>query len=267
MLRGLDEAGWDELSHAYGKAVDTPDLLRQAASPDGEAAQKAVSELNGSIFHQGTVYSATVAAVPFLVELARRAAVGSLQAEADVPVRASLALAPGLTDPVAAGPVLADAVLTAAPPVRVAAAVALLRAGLPWPEGAAASVVAAIDDDAEVAYCWTRTGDWSDELVVAPPAPVALDVLGTLLRSPVPQTRELGLRAASVRCDASRSAPPQIVPVVATALHDPDPGARNGAVDTLSRAALPTTSSGPTNGSSTASAKPSQPCAPPDRAT
>lgn len=29
--------------------------------------------LSGSLFHQGTVYSATVAAVPFLVELAQRA--------------------------------------------------------------------------------------------------------------------------------------------------------------------------------------------------
>ena len=54
MLRGLDEVGWDELSHAYGKALDTADLLRQTTSPDEEAAREAVSQLHSSIFHQGT---------------------------------------------------------------------------------------------------------------------------------------------------------------------------------------------------------------------
>ncbi|MEU8284224.1 hypothetical protein AB0C01_07780 [Micromonospora sp. NPDC048905] len=303
MLQGLDEVGWNELSHAYGKALDTPNLLRQAASPDEEAAQEAVSELNGSIFHQGTVYLATVAAVPFLAELAlaaphgradlawmlgqladprhaygddfpdvRAAVVGHLPAllalladgdpkvreaaayaaaqagtvpeplwqawrvEATEPVQASLALALGLIDPAAAEPVLADLVLHAAPLVRVAAAVALLRAGVPWPDGAIAAVVAAIDDGASVTYCWAHGGDWSDELMVAPPAPVALDLLSHLLQAREPKTRELGLWAASERCDASRSAPSQIVPLVATALHDPDPGVRNRALDTLSRA-------------------------------
>ncbi|MFG1654255.1 hypothetical protein ACGFIE_30405 [Micromonospora sp. NPDC049275] len=303
MLEGLDEVSWNELSHAYGEALDTPNLLRQAASPDEEAAQEAVSELNGSIFHQGTVYLATVAAVPFLAELAlaaphgradlawmlgqladpqhaygddfpdvRAAVVGQLPAllalledgdqevreaaayaaaqagtipeplwqtwwaETSEPVQASLALALGLIDPAAAEPVLADLVLRAAPLVRVAAAVALLRAGLPWPDGAIAAVVAAIDDGASVTYCWVHGGDWSDELMVAPPAPVAVDLLNRLLRARKPKTRELGLWAASARCDASRSAPPQIAPMVATALHDPDPGVRNRALDTLSRA-------------------------------
>jgi hypothetical protein len=303
MLRGLDEVGWDELSHAYGKALDTANLLRQAALPDDEAAKEAVSELYGSIFHQGTVYPATVAAVPFLAELAlaaphcraelvwmlgqladpehahgdefpdvRAAVVAQLpvllalladgdhevreaaayaaahagtaaeqlwerwRAETSEPVQASLALALGLVAPAAAEPVLADLVLHAAALVRVAAVVALLRAGLPWPEGAIAAVVAAIDDGAAVTYCWAHGGDWSDELMVAPSAPVALDLLSQLLQAREPKTRELGLWAASQRCDASRSAPPQIVPLVATALHDPDSGVRDRAVDTLSRA-------------------------------
>lgn len=74
MLDGLDGIAWDELSHAYGSAHDTPGLLRQAGSEDSEAASKAISDLHGSIFHQGTVYPATVVAVPFLAELAMRAA-------------------------------------------------------------------------------------------------------------------------------------------------------------------------------------------------
>ena len=72
MLEGLDEIGWASLSHAYGGAGDVPALLRQAGSA-GDVAGEAISELYGSLFHQGTVYPATGAAVPFIVELAQRA--------------------------------------------------------------------------------------------------------------------------------------------------------------------------------------------------
>jgi hypothetical protein len=70
VLEGLDEVGWADLSHAYGSAGDVPGLLRQAGS-GGDTAGEAISELYGSLFHQGIVYRATAAAVPFLVELAR----------------------------------------------------------------------------------------------------------------------------------------------------------------------------------------------------
>jgi hypothetical protein len=72
VLEGLDEIGWASLSHAYGGAGDVPALLRQAGSA-GDVAGEAISELYGSLFHQGTVCPATGAAVPFLVELAQRA--------------------------------------------------------------------------------------------------------------------------------------------------------------------------------------------------
>lgn len=72
VLDRLDEAGWAGLSHAYGSAEDVPALLRQAGS-GGDGAGDAISELYGSLFHQGTVYPATAAAVPFLAELARSA--------------------------------------------------------------------------------------------------------------------------------------------------------------------------------------------------
>lgn len=70
MLRGLDGPAWGALDHAYGPADDIPEVIRAAASSSADAAEAAVDELFGSIFHQGTVYSASVAAVPFIAELA-----------------------------------------------------------------------------------------------------------------------------------------------------------------------------------------------------
>ncbi|MEH1168970.1 HEAT repeat domain-containing protein [Micromonospora sp. CPCC 205539] len=302
MLRGLGDVRWEELSHAYGEALDTADLLQLASSPDADAAKSALSELYGSIFHQGSVYPATVAAVPFLAELARatphgqadlvwmlgqladrqhaygddfpdvRSAVAAQlpvllalltdgdpevreaaayavaqagtaaeplwhrwRAETVERVQASLALALGMIDAAAAGPVLTERVLNSTPRFRVAAAVALLRAGVPWPTGTAAAVVAAIDDGAVIPYCWARGSDWFDELLVSPQAAVAVDLLRQLLRARKPKTREVGLWAASRRCDASRSAPSQIVALVADAVRDSDPGVRDAAVDALSR--------------------------------
>jgi HEAT repeat protein len=65
VLTDLDRVPWAQLAHAYGEATDVPDLLRGLANGDGEA----LSDLFGNIWHQGTVYSATAYAVPFLIEL------------------------------------------------------------------------------------------------------------------------------------------------------------------------------------------------------
>lgn len=70
MLRGLDGPAWGALEHAYGTADDIPEVIRAVASADEDEADEAVDELFGAVFHQGTVYSATVAAVPFIAELA-----------------------------------------------------------------------------------------------------------------------------------------------------------------------------------------------------
>jgi HEAT repeat protein len=70
MLQGLDDLAWDALEHAYGSADDVPHLIRAAASMKEETADQAIDELFGSVFHQGTVYSASVAVVPFVAELA-----------------------------------------------------------------------------------------------------------------------------------------------------------------------------------------------------
>ncbi|MFI1015221.1 HEAT repeat domain-containing protein [Streptomyces sp. NPDC020965] len=65
----LDSVRWADLEHAYGEAGDLPGILRALAG-DEPAAAEAFDELWGSILHQGTVYSATVAAVPFLARAA-----------------------------------------------------------------------------------------------------------------------------------------------------------------------------------------------------
>ncbi len=63
----IDSVGWAQLSHAYGPATEIPGWLRGLR---GDEAKNCLSELYGSITHQGTRYSATPACVPFLVEAA-----------------------------------------------------------------------------------------------------------------------------------------------------------------------------------------------------
>jgi hypothetical protein len=69
VLEGIDNIEWGKLTHAYGEASDIPNLLRQLASPDADQRESARHALHGNIWHQGTVYEATVHTVPFLVEL------------------------------------------------------------------------------------------------------------------------------------------------------------------------------------------------------
>ena len=69
MLESLHEIGWAKLSHAYGKATDVPDLLRGLGSTSPKKRDAAIGQLAASICHQGTLFSATPAAIPFLVEL------------------------------------------------------------------------------------------------------------------------------------------------------------------------------------------------------
>ncbi|MFD3547357.1 hypothetical protein ACFWUW_17450 [Streptomyces sp. NPDC058655] len=70
LLDGLDAQPWSSLSHAYGSAEDIPDLLRALTGADADAADEALSELYGSVLHQGTVYAASAEVVPFLAEIA-----------------------------------------------------------------------------------------------------------------------------------------------------------------------------------------------------
>lgn len=74
-LTGLDVIDWANLGHAYGSASDVPTLLHAVASGSDEARRQALWQLWGNIHHQGTVYSASAPAVPFLARLAGTASI------------------------------------------------------------------------------------------------------------------------------------------------------------------------------------------------
>lgn len=72
-MMSIDEVDWSQLEHAYGSAADVPDLwaafLRQDSTgkyADGSAADS----LWAAICHQGDLFSATNALVPYLIERA-----------------------------------------------------------------------------------------------------------------------------------------------------------------------------------------------------
>ncbi|MER6353829.1 HEAT repeat domain-containing protein [Streptomyces sp. NPDC001634] len=66
----LDSVDWSASTHAYGSAEDVPELIRALYSTDVEQIDEALYELYGNVHHQGSVYPATVAAVPFLAHAA-----------------------------------------------------------------------------------------------------------------------------------------------------------------------------------------------------
>jgi len=64
---------WSSLSHAYGPAVDMPEILVRAEieSRDGSEPCSAWFELWSALCHQGDCYSASYAAVPVLIRIAQ----------------------------------------------------------------------------------------------------------------------------------------------------------------------------------------------------
>jgi len=63
---------WETLADAYGPATEVPVWLEQVASSDAELSYQAIEALFGIIWHQGTIYSSSVAALPILAEYLRR---------------------------------------------------------------------------------------------------------------------------------------------------------------------------------------------------
>jgi hypothetical protein len=74
-LEGIDTIDWAQLEHAYGPAADVPGQLRDVAVGGSRKRSKAMWALWGNIHHQGTVYSASAPAVPFLARLATSRAI------------------------------------------------------------------------------------------------------------------------------------------------------------------------------------------------
>lgn len=68
--RDSANAPWSDVNDAYGPAAEIPVLLNRAEqAPDDVAVW---DELWGRLCHQGTIYPASVQAVPYLAELAER---------------------------------------------------------------------------------------------------------------------------------------------------------------------------------------------------
>lgn len=65
----LNQLPWPELTHAYGQATDTPGHLLTLLSDNPNERSHALAELWASICHQGSVYEASCASVPFLIRL------------------------------------------------------------------------------------------------------------------------------------------------------------------------------------------------------
>lgn len=60
---------WADLRHAYGAAEDVPNLLKHL---EQNPSDELIGDLWSALCHQGTVYTASFAALPILVEIAGR---------------------------------------------------------------------------------------------------------------------------------------------------------------------------------------------------
>lgn len=76
----LEQFDWQRLFHAYGVAEDTPEYLQDLGSADSDDREAAIDHLYSAVLHQGTIYSATPAAVEVVLELlAQREAFAKLE--------------------------------------------------------------------------------------------------------------------------------------------------------------------------------------------
>lgn len=73
-MLSLDSSRWSELQHAYGAASDIPQMLAKLADvPTSEDNSEPWFSLWSSLAHQGDVYSASFAAVPYVIEALAKA--------------------------------------------------------------------------------------------------------------------------------------------------------------------------------------------------
>ncbi|MCE7011981.1 hypothetical protein LWC34_55605 [Kibdelosporangium philippinense] len=65
----LEEPNWPSLEHAYGPATDTPGLLAQLLDADPQKQKAALHEIDRSLLHQGSIYSATAPAARYIAAI------------------------------------------------------------------------------------------------------------------------------------------------------------------------------------------------------
>ena len=70
LFAGLDNVDWGAMRHAYGPAVEVPDLVRGLVHKDPAVRESALDSMYGAVHHQGSVYDSTVASIPFLLRAA-----------------------------------------------------------------------------------------------------------------------------------------------------------------------------------------------------
>ena len=70
MIEAVDAVPWSDLCHAYGPADDVREQLIAITVGDDATREVAWWNLFGNIRHQGTIYEATVPAVPVMQRLA-----------------------------------------------------------------------------------------------------------------------------------------------------------------------------------------------------
>jgi hypothetical protein len=71
---------WALVRDAYGSAAGLPVVIENLSSPSKTKRESAVDSLWASLCHQGTVYTASVAAVPLLAEVVRTSSDAAVQA-------------------------------------------------------------------------------------------------------------------------------------------------------------------------------------------
>lgn len=69
MIDGLDDIQWDKLTHAYGTAEEIPKYLRLLSSDEPDVLKKTFTHLYNCLYHQSTIYEASVTTIPFLIDL------------------------------------------------------------------------------------------------------------------------------------------------------------------------------------------------------
>ncbi len=68
VMVAIDEIDWSKLVDASGPANDVPLWLVQLSSDDAEATAEAIDALFGLIWHQGAIYTSSIAALPILAQ-------------------------------------------------------------------------------------------------------------------------------------------------------------------------------------------------------